>query len=194
MRSASGKERSSSSPTPAGVTLRVGTISVGRFLARRWFSLLWLLFCATMICFSLIIHGVIRNAAARSGVPIRDWGLPAAFFFLVIFGLWDLTTIIRGAICLRGTIVLTATPQGLTYRNIPVRKGSGHIAREDLRGLLVVSRNVGFRRLHILCALRENARALPLFTTRDGPQAEQARAALAHALGIESPEPASAPV
>jgi hypothetical protein len=174
--------------TASGLTLRVGTATVGQYLARSWFTLLWLLFCAGLITLILVTHGLMRTILPRAGTAR---GLSTSFFVLLLFALWDFIRILRAVICLRGTIVLTATRQGLTYRNIPALKGSGHIARHDLRGLLVAARYTGFRKLHILCALRENARPLHLFAIRDPQKAQQARAALARALGIESPEPAT---
>jgi hypothetical protein len=177
--------------TPAGLTLRVGTATVAQYLAGSWFSLLWILFSAAFTTLVLLTHGITRMLVP-GGVPLPR-NLSISVFVIFFWGVWDFVRLLRGVISLRGTIVLTASPQGLTYRNIPALKGAGHIPRQDLRGLLVAARQTGFRKLHILCALRESARPLPLFAIRDPQKAQQARTALARALGIEAPEPTISP-
>jgi hypothetical protein len=176
-------------PTADGLTLRIGRATVAQFFARNWLFLVWILLCTCIIAFNLVTNGLARLLVPGAGAPATRWVLPATFFVLACFAAWRLARVARTVICLRGTTVLTANRHGLTYRNVPTPRGSGHIAREDLRGLLVVSPRRGRHKFHVLCALRHNARALPLLVSPDAQQADRARVALARSLGIETSEP-----
>jgi hypothetical protein len=176
-------------PTAAGLTIRIGTLTIFQSLARRWSSLLWMMICAAGLSWYLFKYWLIQSRLARMGIPLPFSMLQLPMIALAIFLVLDVVKLIRGVITLRGTIVLTASPQGLTYRNIPaVTNSSGQIARDDLRGFLVVPVSTGFRRiLSGLVALTEDRGRQVLCFAHDTQSLERVRASLAQALGIEAP-------
>jgi len=179
--------------TPAGVTVRMGRPSIPRYLARNWISLIWIVICAAGLSFFLFQLWMMQRLALRLGLPFRFFFVQLSFVPLIVFLILRILKLIRSALMLRGTIVLTATEAGLEYRNIPAFRGSGQIARSELKGLMVVSAKVGWgKKVHMLCALLRNARPLLLLATGDAERLEQltqVRSRLVHAMGIEVAAP-----
>jgi hypothetical protein len=163
----------------------MGTPTLLQFLARRWLSLLWMLICAAGLSWFIFRFVLFQRLAIRFGLPLMPlvWPLIAMALFLIL----DVTKLLRAMLVLHGTIVLNATPSGLTFRNTPTRNPSGHIARDDLHGLIVVRiRKRARKSPHALFALREDDRPHLLLVANDAAQLEEVRTRLAQTIGIEA--------
>ena len=172
--------------SPGQLTVRMGTPTAGRYLARRWGTLLMIGVWCFLIGSNLYLALRIQLAAARVGVPLSFSVMRLSTLAIGIFLIIDVVKLVTGVIALRGTIVITASPQGLTFRNTPAAPHSGHIDRPNLRGLAVLPHQIGLRKkLWRLAATSESDRSQTLLISPDQPRLEHLRTALAKTIGIE---------
>jgi hypothetical protein len=107
-------------------------------------------------------------------------------YALLVFVALDVLKLVRALVFARGTVVLTASPAGLAYQNIPAWSPNGMVSREDVDSLLVTFVAGIFRREYQLKLRRRGSmRWLTLFSGRDKVAMERVRSDLAVALGIE---------
>jgi hypothetical protein len=176
---------------PAAVgtyTVRIGRPTVSRYLAGQWPALAWLVILSAVLAAwaASIYRTYLRIGPAIFDIPKKWLVLPLLSLIPIVS---DVVRLLLGVLSLHGTTVLAASEDGLAYRNIHALRGSGQIPRSDLRGLRVVKLSRPFRKpRHALVALLENGRRQTLVTHPDAPRLATIRAALAQALGIESPE------
>ena len=177
------------------LTVRSGNPTPGEFLADRWFSLVWLAFlfsCMAAWLYMLrLYYTMVRQMTARPVSPalVPQWPLWAYIPMAVcaVMFLYDVVKLVRGVlIARRGTTVLTANPAGLTYRNVPAWRGSGHVARDELEGLGVRLESVRLRGKTFRLEARRHGhpRHLPLVTGRDPEALLRVAESLNEAMGI----------
>jgi hypothetical protein len=172
--------------SPGQLTVRMGTPTVPRYLVRRWPTLLMIgLWCA-LLSLNIYFSWRIQITAIRLGLPPRFPAFRVSTIVFLLFLLADVAKLLFAVISLRGTIVLTASPQGLTFRNAPGLTPAGHIPRADLEGLSVHLHENRFRKkLYRLVAKTESNRRQTLLISADHPRLEHLRATLARTIGIE---------
>jgi len=189
------------------LTVRAGAPTVGRFLARQWRSLFWLVFLggamaiwARVLLLSFLLY---RQFGSRA-IPMRVLASRSAWSYLPLvvtmaFFIAEVWKLIRGVVIVsRGPVILTASPAGLTYRNVPAWRGSGRVARGDLDSLRVALHAVGLRSktFRLEARLLSPRGRVPLLIARDMDALQRAADAMGEAMGIHSaaaPPPASAP-
>jgi hypothetical protein len=155
------------------------------YLRGRWPALLWIAVLATATVYWIYARqGALPRL--RSAPPIerlRQALLPAATVFALVFTTGKL---VLQVLAVRGMILLTASPRGLTYRNVPFLTGRGAVARSNVRALLVLPYSDPARRdLHTLFLITHNGVRLPLLITPDRPRLESLRARIAQTMGID---------
>jgi hypothetical protein len=175
--------------TPGSLTIRIGMPSRMAALAARWSTLLALLCFSSILVLDLWYSWWIQYSLAvrfpgyRPRAPVLSFW----FFLLALFVVRDVYRIVRTLVLTRGTIVLTASPAGLAYQNIPSWTPTGMIPREDVATLVVLHVTGLFRKEYQLRLRRHGvARAIILFAGRDRPMMQRLRTDLAVALGIEN--------
>jgi hypothetical protein len=174
---------------PGGVIVRMGTQTLGAFLARRWINLLfiglWLMLAAYT---SLKLIGVLRYALSTpwttrllrtEGVALLVW-----LFFLIV----ELMRLRAGLRRVRGTITLSASPEGVRFEGAPSKVKRGLLHRDEIETLRVRLIDLRIRRsVYQLEAKKHGSnRVQPLLIARDQDALKNVRTALMRGMGIES--------
>jgi hypothetical protein len=144
-------------------------------------------------------YAVVRRLAARGIPPVffpqRPWWSFVPLAVCAVLCLSNVYKLVRGlVIARRGGVVLSATPAGLVYRNVPAWRGSGRIARDELSGLVVRLDSIKLPRgkVYRLEARRHGGeRAVPLLLGKDIEVLQRAADALGEAMGIRAAAPDS---
>ena len=170
-------------PIPPDIlAVRMGMPTKLRYLISRWPTLLWIALLGAVTIYWAI---KLDPAITRQRANVRDRLavlLPATTLFLFIFTFGKL---VLQVLAHRGMILLTASPRGLTYRNVPFLGGRGAVARSNVRALLVLPYPDAARNdLHTLFLVAHNVR-LPLLITPDRDRLQSVRARIAQAMGID---------
>lgn len=181
---------------PEAYLVRVGVPTIRQYLASRWMTVLSVAFWgAALLYFGILSWRIFGFIQARPGVAAPPLRLTAVLILPVFFFVSDVARLVVGLIVLRGTTLLTANGDGLTFRNVPAFNAEGVIAREEIDNLLVVLHRGGFRRknrLYRLYVKLESGRAQTLLVHPDPQALNQLRSRLAQAMGIESAFPIKA--
>ncbi len=179
------------------LSIRIGMPSAGQVLARQWVSFCWITFWGVALSLGLYRRYQIHLAAQRfpmwvpPELPLWVQILPVV---MAAFLIAEVVKVLFRVGTARGTVVLTATPEALTFRNAPARVGSGRIAREDLDSLLVTLARLSLHgRVWRLEARRyDGGKRQTLVLGQDFQALTQARDALLRAMGIEHADAAPA--
>jgi hypothetical protein len=170
---------------PDALAVRMGMPGKLHYLRGRWPALLWIaVLAAATVYWLYTLEGV--RPRLRTAPPLEKVGqllLPLATVFFLVFNTGKLALQV---FAVSGMIVLTASPRGLTYRNVPFLTGRGVVARSNVRALLVLPYPDPARRdLHTLFLITHNGVRLPLLITPDRPRLESLRARIAQTMGID---------
>lgn len=176
---------------PDALTVRMGRPTVPRYLLSRWRTLLAIGIWSLLLSFNLYVYWLMQARMARvggGGGARPTWiGLPT--LIMGAFLVNDVVRLILAVLQVRGTIVITASRHGLTFRNVPAFDHAGFIPRDDVEGLGVAVQKSGFRKTaYVLYANYATGKRRTLLVGRDLAPLHEARARLATALGIESPQ------
>lgn len=177
------------------LVVRVGGLTPGGYLARHWYALLWPAAMILILSLTLLVYWRSYQFAARWAPGARSMLPRSLWLSLVMWGgllAWDLYGWARKLRRARGTMVLSASEAGLTFRNAPAAVPDGHLDRAEVEALNVVPGEAGFvRRTYRLVAhVRGTSRKQTLATGPDQPALEQVCQALGEAMGIQLPDDA----
>lgn len=130
----------------ATVIIQIGGVTRRQFLRKA--SLPLVLMAVILSLFALVMLGLARilTAAPKGGLgmPLICW---FGIVFFVVLSAPSLARLLRRFLTSRGTITLSANHEGLDFRDAG-GNWSGHIAREEIRSLILT--RVGGRRGRIL--------------------------------------------
>jgi hypothetical protein len=174
--------------TAAGLTVRVGMPTRAAAIGASWTTVLSLLFFGGLVALTAYTSWVQYTMAMRFGPTLRPPRSPFGiwFYVLLVFLALDVLKLVRTLVWTRGTVVLSASPAGLAYQNIPAWSPNGVVSRDDIDSLLVKYVAGLFRKNYQLQLRRHGAmKVLTLFTGRDKAAIERVRSDLAVGLGIE---------
>lgn len=171
------------------LTIRLGGVTPGKYASRNWYGLilpcLFLLVVGYMLFqFFRIPPSVLGRRAFWSSMPWM-WIL----LWVALFG-FDVWKFVQGVRRCRGTMILTASPAGLWFRNGPATPAEGHLPRDQVEGLIVAMASLGlFRRTHQLLAVVRGppTRNQVLMIARNKKVLEEVQAAAMQAMGVELP-------
>jgi hypothetical protein len=169
------------------VTVRMGRPSVGQFLAASWLVLLSACAMIAMLALNLQFYFALGFFARRMGTSFPRPVFGATFFAILFLVILNLRRLIIGVRSLHGTVVVTASAAGISFRNAPaVKRHTGSIAREDLVRLIVAgSKKPRRKSLCVLVAREANGRKQLLFYSYDLKELSRVRTMLLQAMGIE---------
>ena len=162
------------------VTVRMGRPSVGRYLLGRWPTLLSIGFWSLLLSFNFYLYWRVQQSMISSGRATRPTWIGLPTLVMAAFLLNDVIRLLLATLQVRGTVLLTADRQGLTFRNVPAFDHSGFIPRDDLAGLVVLVQKPTFRKpVYSLHANLVSGRRQALLSGRDGTAIEAVRGRIA---------------
>jgi hypothetical protein len=161
------------------LTVRIGMETRGQYFSRQWGTYLLLVGVAasTALWGYLYLLGAVSKRQFYQVSWFNYLGVAILFF--------SITSLILGAIRRRGTVVLVASPRGLSYRNIPALHGDGTMEREEIEVLMVVLYEFGLRRRYQLMAGRLTGSRRTLAMAKEKKELERVRDLIGEAMGVK---------
>lgn len=174
------------------LTIRLGAPTAGQYAARNWYRLLLPAFLSLMLAVSAFsFYYTWSYVSRRYGGPMSWWRFPVFPLVLAVFIAMDIYKFVVAMRRSRGTMILTASHAGLSFRNAPGKVAEGHLPRDQVEGLLVTVVQLGLiRKTYQLLALLRGptVRRQVLLSAPNKKVLEQIRLDALQAMGVMLPE------